>query len=386
MPACCPYDALPADSAYLDKPYLNTAAEGLPLAACLDAVRQYFIEKCLGEPGRVFFWNQYQRARVGAANLFSVDPSQIALVSSTTEALNTIAHSIEWQPGDEIVLTSNEFPSNIFPWVVLQQKGVRLRIVAPGPEGISIDKLLENINPRTKLITLSQVSYATGELIDPEPIWQRVRDTDTLLCVDATQAAGRVPVRGDLADFTVASAFKWINSIHGTAMMSVSSRVLADNLRGPTGWLSTEFCFADDRFDTFHPRSDAQRFQAGMPNFASVYAVAEALAFHTPERVQAQATQQAPLIQSLRDSLLEMGLDVLLPEDKSRHAGIVSFNCPKAAAWKQELALYGSYVQGDDNRIRAAVHWYNTEQQIHQFLDALARVQGKEPIPTRTPA
>ncbi|PQO27303.1 hypothetical protein C5Y96_17315 [Blastopirellula marina] len=386
MPVSSPYDVLSADSAYHDKPYLNTAAEGLPLASCLDAVRQYSTEKCLGEPGRVFFWNQYQRAKESAAQLFSVDPTQIALVSSTTEALNTIAQSIDWQPGDEILLTSIEFPSNIFPWVMLQRMGVRLRIVSPGPTGISIDELLENINPRTKLVTISQVSYATGEQLDPEPIWQRVRDTNTILCVDATQAAGRVPVRGDVADFTIASAFKWLNSIHGTAIMSVSSRVLNSQIIGPAGWLSAESCFTEDRFDTFHPRRDAQRFQAGMPNFASVYSVAEALAFHTPQRVQEQASQQASLIQHVRERLLEMGFDVLLPEEPSRQAGIVSFRCPAATRWKQELALHGCYVQGDDGRIRVAVHWYNNEQQIEQFLEALACVRDRDPIPIHGPA
>src|SRR5690606_7901731 len=165
--------------------------------------------------------------------------------------------------------TSSEFPSNIFPWVALQRRGVRLRIVRPGPDGISMDQLLEQINPQTRLVTLSQVSYATGEHLDPAPIWQRVQGTRTLLCVDATQAAARVPVRGELADFTVASAFKWMNSIHGTAVMSVSPRALDANLLGPAGWLSAESCFADDRLEAFHPRADAQRFQAGMPNFDS---------------------------------------------------------------------------------------------------------------------
>ena len=76
----------------------------------------------------------------------------------------------------------------------------------------------------TRLVAVSQVSYATGQHLDPAPLWERLHGSDTLLCVDATQAAGRVPVDGAGADFVVASAFKWLNSIHGAAI-PVTGRV-----------------------------------------------------------------------------------------------------------------------------------------------------------------
>ncbi|UUO04939.1 aminotransferase class V-fold PLP-dependent enzyme [Blastopirellula sp. J2-11] len=364
------------------KAYLNTAAEGLPLQSCVDAVQQYLTAKSHGEPGRVEFWKEYERAKQGAARLFSVDADQIALISSTTEALNTIAHSIDWRPGDEVVFTSSEFPSNIFPWVALQSRGVKLRIVHPGADGISVDDLLAQINDRTRLVTVSQVSYATGEHLNPEPLWRRVQGTPTLLCVDATQAAGRVPVDGRMADFTVASAFKWMNSIHGAAIMSVSRRALRENLLGPAGWLSAESCFADDRLETFHPRADGQRFQAGMPNFDSVYSLAAALDFHTPQTVKERADRLAPLVSQLRASLVELGLTPLVPEAPSRQAGIVPFAYESSAEMKRQLAERGIFVQGDDRRIRAALHWYNTEEDVEQYLTALGDLLDDAKVPT----
>lgn len=368
------HELLPNASFWEGKAYLNTAAEGLPLQACLDAVGRYLQAKSLGEPGRVQFWQEYERARLGAARLFSVDQDQIALVSSTTEALNTIAQGIDWQPGDEVVFTSVEFPSNMFPWVTLKRRGVILRIVHPRSDGIAVDDLLAQINPRTRLVTFSQVSYATGEHLDPAPLWERVQGTGTLLCVDATQAAARVPVDGRLADFTIASAFKWMNSIHGAAIMSVSRRALDDGVAGPAGWLSAESCFADDRLEAFHPRSDAQRYQAGMPNFDSLYALAAALDFHTPERVAERRAWLAPLVSRLRAGLMELGLKVLVPEGEERQAGIVPFACPGSTEVKQQLAEQGIFVQGDDGRIRATLHWYNTEQHVEQYLTALRKL------------
>lgn len=378
-----PAEFLPNASYWERQSYLNTAAEGLPLAACCTAVQRYLEAKSLGEPGRQLFWQEYQRAKTRAAWLFSVTADQVALVSSTTEALNTIAQTIDWQPGDEVVFPSSEFPSNIFPWVKLQRLGVRLRIVHPGQDGISMDELLAQITPRTRLVTLSQVSYATGEHLDPEPIWQRVQGTRTLLCVDATQAAGRVAVRGDHADFTVASAFKWMNSIHGAAVMCVSPRVLEGDLQGPAGWLSAQSCFSEDRLEAFHPRADAQRFQAGMPNFDSVYALAAALDFHTPTRVHEQQLQQQPMVARLREELVALGLKVLLPASASRQAGIVPFACEPSAEWKETLAHEGIFVQGDDHRIRAALHWYNTDEDVDRYLSAIGRLVKNRGVTTR---
>jgi selenocysteine lyase/cysteine desulfurase len=258
--------------------------------------------------------------------------------------------------------------------VALRRRGVKLRIVHPGSDGISIDDLLEQINPRTRLVTVSQVSYATGEHLNPAPLWQRVQGTRTLLCVDATQAAARVPVHGGLADFTIASAFKWMNSIHGAAIMAVGRRALDADVAGPAGWFSAKSCFADDRLEAFHPRADAQRFQAGMPNFGSLYALAAALDFHTPHRVAELHARQAPWVSRLREGLAELGLKVLAPRAEDRRAGIVPFACPAAAELKQRLAEQGVFVQGDDGRIRATLHWHNTEEHLDQYLAALRRI------------
>jgi selenocysteine lyase/cysteine desulfurase len=287
--------------------------------------------------------------------LFGVPATRTALVSSTTEALNTIARGIDWRPGDEVVFTSVEFPSNMFPWVDLPERGVRKRIVSPRDGRVWLEDILEQITPRTRLVTLSQVSYATGQHLDPRPVWERVRNSDTLLCVDATQAAGRVAVSGEHADFAVASAFKWLNSIHGTAILSVSQRVLELGIRGPAGWFSAESCYAPDRLERFD----------------SIYSLAAALEFHTPERVARRRVELEPLVTQLWKGLNGLGLPVLTPADPEDRAGIVAFSCPTSETIKQQLIARGIFTHGDDQRVRAAVHWYNTAAQIDRYVAAI---------------
>ncbi|WP_437223299.1 aminotransferase class V-fold PLP-dependent enzyme [Planctomicrobium sp. SH661] len=345
------------------------------LSASAQAVSRYLRDKSQGEPGRVALWKEYEAARQKGARLFAVRPDQMALVGSTTEALNSISNAIDWKPGDEVVFTSVEFPSNLFPWVALQRRGVRTRVVAPRDGLVRMEDILDQITPRTRLVTLSQVSYATGQYLDPRPIWKAVSKTRSLLCVDATQAAARVPVYGDQADFTVASAFKWMNSIHGAALLSVGDRVLQSALMGPVGWLSAKNQFAPDRLERFHPREDAQRFQAGMPNFASVYALSAALDFHTPEQVSQRRDKMEPLVSRVWQTLSELGLDVLTPESLHHRAGIVSVSSPDASWLKQKLAEQGVYVHAHDGRVRAAIHWHNSAAEIDRFLTSMQQIE-----------
>lgn len=362
-------------SSWAEKCYLNSAAEGLPLRAVAEAVQRYLGDKSTGEPGRVPMWATHARCRELAGRLFSVTAEQTALVSSTTEALNTIAQGIRWRPGDEVVFTSVEFPSNMCPWVVLAERGVATKIVRPRANGlVEVDDLLAAVTPRTRLVTVSQVSYATGQHLNVAALWDRLKSTETLLCVDATQAAGRVPVRGDQADFCVASTFKWLNSIHGAAILTAGPRALDQGVAGPAGWFSAESVYADDRLERFHPRGDAGRYHAGMPNFDSVYALAAALEYHTAERVAARRAALEPLVAMLCDGLVRQGRPLLTPTNAADRAGIVAFSCPTAEQAKRRLAELGIFTHGDDGRLRAAVHWYNTAQHVERYLAALGDV------------
>ncbi len=359
---------------WTDKVYLNSAAEGLPLRACADAVQRYLADKATGEPGRVGMFAAHAKARELAGQLCGVEPARVALVSSTTEALNTIANGIDWRPGDEVVFTAVEFPSNMCPWVALAKRGVKTRVVHPRNGLVATDDLLAQISPRTRLVTLSQVSYATGQHLDPRPVWDRVKNSDTLLCVDATQAAGRVPVNGAVADFLVASTFKWLNSIHGAAILAVGQRAIDAGVMGPAGWYSAEDVYAPDRLEKFHPKNDAGRFHAGMPNFDSLYALVAALEYHRPQRVAQRQVELAPLVSRVASGLRERGLPVLTPESPQDQAGIVAFGRPSSDAVKRKLAERRIYIHGDDGRVRAAIHWYNTPEHVERYLAAVAEV------------
>ena len=351
--------------------YLNTAAEGLPLKKSAEAVNRYIGEKGRGEPGRVAMWEAQNSVYQLAGELLNVPSNHVTIKSSTTEALNMIAEGIDWQEGDEVVFTSVEFPSNMFPWVALKKAGINAKAAEPRDGLVRAEDILAMVTERTRLVTVSQVSYATGQHFDPAQLWDKLSQTNTFLCIDATQAAGRVPVRGDQADFLVASTFKWLNSIHGSAIMSVSNRALQQGVMGPAGWLSTDTCYSDDRLENFHPTDDARRFLCGMPNFASVFSLEQALRFNTAERVNPRRAALEPVVAQLRAGLEELDVPILTPDNADDRAGIVAFRHERADEIKRQLFEQDIHIHADDSRVRAAVHWYNTPEDIERYVAAL---------------
>ena len=101
--------------------YLDTAAEGLPAPACAEAVQRYS-RPDLGTPGRKEFHSIEAEALDRAAHLLGTGPENVTFLSSASDALNILANSIDWQTGDEVIISDLEFPSNVLPWLRLRQK------------------------------------------------------------------------------------------------------------------------------------------------------------------------------------------------------------------------------------------------------------------------
>src|SRR5436190_24167734 len=101
--------------------YLDTAAEGLPVPGCAEAVQRYFGAKNYGTPGRKEFHRVEGETLERAARLLETDINNVTFLASASDALNVLANSIEWRAGDEVVISDLEFPSNVLPWLRLQQ-------------------------------------------------------------------------------------------------------------------------------------------------------------------------------------------------------------------------------------------------------------------------
>jgi cysteine desulfurase / selenocysteine lyase len=355
--------------------YLDTAAEGLPPLAGEQAMTMYWREKSRGTPGRARLFEMQEETEQAAARLLGTSAKDVVLLANSSEALNLLANSIPWQAGDEVLISDLEFPSNVVVWLRLKEIGVRL-IVIPTQGGVMrLEDWTSRLSPRTRVVSLSQVSYMSGTQVPFLPtLAQEAHRAGALVCVDATQALGRVPVSVEGVDYLVASSYKWLLGSHGLGIVYVSPEIRERLRPGTAGWYSVDSVFNEERFESFTPKTCAGQLQAGMPNFPGLFALKAGMDFLLSVGVDRLDCELRPLVKALRNGLEEQGLDLLTPAAPEFASGIVSFRCSDAAARAEALAGEGVIVWGGDGRIRISVHVYNDQDDINRCLHAIKKV------------
>ena len=72
------------------------------------------------------YYRAAERVRSSAAKLINADPGEVTFVKNTCEGINYIANGVQWLTRDNVVTTAMEFPANLYPWLALEQRGVRV--------------------------------------------------------------------------------------------------------------------------------------------------------------------------------------------------------------------------------------------------------------------
>ena len=355
--------------------YLDTAAEGLPPDTAEQALVRYFRDKSLGTPGRRRLFAVEQEVRDDAARLLGAEPRNVALVAHASEGLNVLASSIPWQSGDEVLICDLEFPSNVLPWLRLREMGVTLRVVPSESGVIPYERLASHINSRTKLVSISAVSYLTGTRIPYlERLAREAKRAGAIFAVDATQALGRIRVALEGVDYLVASSYKWLLGTHGLGIVYLAPELEERLVPRSVGWYSVQDIFTEDRFRAFRFKPGAARLATGMPNFPAMYTLREGFDLLNVIGVDRIQRELQPLVEELRSGLEHLEVRLLTPADPLLASGIVSFAHPRAEEIGATLERAGVIVWSGDGRVRASVHLYNDSADVARFLDHLAPI------------
>lgn len=217
------------------------------------------------------------RVRSVAAQLLRVHEETVAFIPNSAHGLNVIAHGLRLREGDEIVSYRFEYPSNHFPWVAQRRRGVQLvtfegRTYERFPHSFSIDDVITAITPRTRVLALSHVQFASGFAADLAALGEVCRERGIWFVVDAAQSVGAVPLHPEEvgADAVVASGWKWLRGPVGSGLLYVSTRLqdaLDDVWVGPDMMTQGE----DYLNHAWQSHPDARRFHfSTLPVFSTV--------------------------------------------------------------------------------------------------------------------
>jgi len=342
------------------------------------------------------------------ADFIGATREEIAMVNTTSMGISIVANGLTWNPGDSIVIPQIEYLSNAFPWLNLEARGVEVRKV-PCPRGrVRVDDLMKAADSSTRVLSVSWVQFSNGYRVDIAALGEACRSRNILFVVDANHAVGALnfSVRRLPIDVLVTQSFKWLCGPYNVGWLFVR-RNLIEKIRptavGPLSAIPGE-SFLDQKFRL---RTDAQRFETGVPNFSGVIGAGASLKLFASVGMSAIETRLRHLTSYLVEGLLRCGYNVLSARGKwEEQSGITICRHPRPdmadfpfqdipktegrdhqearskgldrrgkdpwhTACLHRLAASGVIVSVREGALRVSPHFYNTEDEIDQFLDAL---------------
>jgi len=357
-----------------DIAHFAVGGEAPMLRSHMDAMMQFMKDKSAGAPSRDLQAQTMENARQKCADLLKVSSEEVTLLSSASEGINNIAYSLDWKPGDNVVLADVEFPSDILPWTTLSDRGVDIRIVRHKNWIVEEQDVLDQINDNTRVVAISQVSMFTGQQIDVALLSRGIRQTNALFLLDITHAAGVVPVDAKYADIVVSSCYKWLLGTHGTAIFYWNRTQLPKLAPAFLGWRSVKESGGWKDPLRFTLRENADRFLPGNPSYVSIYMLNNALAVLEKlgeEKIHQHALRLSKLV---RTGIEEIGFELMTPAEDHRRAGNMCFIHPDIPSLEKYLAeqsvqVWGSY--GRLGRIRISTHVHNDSLDIDRLFSAM---------------
>ena len=219
-------------------------------------------------------------AQQRAAQLVNAKTHQIAFLRNTSDAISAIANGVSWRRGDNFVTAAGEFPANVYPWLrVAAEFEVETKITKPGDRGlISVDELLELVDDRTRVVSVSWVEFATGQRLDIQRIGKFCRERGILFFVDAIQGLGalQLDVERDYIDAFAAGAQKFLLGPKGVALLYLSDGALEMVRPTVLGWTAVKD-YSDYLVHDIDFREGAARFEGGTPNVVGICGLGESI-------------------------------------------------------------------------------------------------------------
>ena len=342
-----------------------------------EAIRDYATTSTHGDQEALMPPGLILNTRKLAAQLLNAQPEEIALVGPTSLGLSFVASGLKWRRQDNILIYFDDYPSNVYPWMALAEKGVQVRFLNVRELGkIRNIDVIGQVDENTRLVALASNHFVAGFRIDIPAIGKVLRDRKILFCVDGIQTLGAFPTTVEHVDFLAADAHKWLLGPCAAGIFFV--RKSAQEILKPTvfGWNNVRCpnCAAQEQI-VFKP--DARRYEAGSENLlglVGLHAAMEMLLEIGVENIARELLRKRAL---LVPALQAKGYAVLQPDAPTQNAsGIVSFFREgidlAPLHQKLEAANVVTSLRADRNGkkyIRLSPHFYNTDAELQRFLD-----------------
>ena len=376
--------------------YLDSASTSLTPKQVVEAMNEYYL-KYNANTGRGAYRiaieasTKVEEARGKVAKFINAVENEVIFTKNTTEAINTVANGLNFEKGDNILVSNIEHHSNLIPWLNLKQIGVDVNIVKANSDGIvEKEDIEESINDKTKLVAISHVSNSIGSIQDVKAIGKIAHENNSLFLVDGAQSLGhlKIDLKEINADFMAFPGHKGLFGPVGTGFLYLKEDIANDlkptNLGGGT--------ISDVKGKDFTLEDVPQRFEGGTQNISGIIGLGEAIDYINKIKVSDIEKHCSHLTKKIWNALSDIEGLILYGNIKNTHS-IVSFNIDGISHYDVakildetgnicvrsgfHCAIPGIKHLNVNGTVRASVHYYNNISDLESlanFTENIAKI------------
>ena len=359
--------------------YLNTGGVGQAPASVSQAVTAGYQLMADGRLSPIDWYEAMSKAAseipAKIADFFGADSTEIALTMSTGDGFVMVLGGLRWEPGDEVLITSEEHPVPLqaVQGLADREGAVIKEVELDHDKDVILERVERAITPRTRLICFSHVTTDSGTLLPAEEICALARARGILTLWDGCQAVGQLPVdlHGIGCDFYATNCYKWLLAPIGTGFLYVrrDAQQALKPLRRP-----------------HDPSASARQYEMGSPASVLYLGVGASLDFLTriggPRAIAVEASRKAEELWARLDAI--PGVQVVSSRRPETRSGIVTFaiagmegdEVSTALRQRWQIVQRGTYMT-DPTGVRISVAFYTSDAELDTLVEAVTTLAGE---------
>ena len=359
-------------SIFQRKIYLNSCSQG----ALSDAVQAGLEDYIAGwhEQGSPWetWMNRYEVARTAFAQFINASPDEVAIVTSASAGINSVASALNFRERKKVVMGEFEFPTMGHIWLAQRVRGAEVQFVSAEGNCIPAVNYEKMVDRNTLIVPLTHVCFKNGFRSEVKAITQIARRSGALVMLDDYQDCGTRPVdvKALDLDFFVTGTLKYLLGPPGLAFMYVRKELISSLVPTVTGWFAQTNPFA---FDPQHIdlSPTARRFESGSPAVPNVYAALPGFQMLQEIGMENVAGHINTLTQSLLSCARDLGIRTKTPADSA--GPLVVLQCQDSNAMVQKFAESDIVASNRHDGLRISFHVYNTMDDVQAVAGVLKK-------------